>query len=231
MIMGLNQPYFMPYIGYWQLINAVDVFIIGDDYNYINRGWINRNRILQDGQAKYINIEISHASQNKKINQLWLSDVSDCEKKLLQLRAIYQRAPYFKQGYELMCNVLECQEKNLACFLEHSMRCVCDYLGITTQFIRSSSIAHNAELKKEYRIFDQCKYVGANVYINAIGGQQLYCYEQFREQGIKLGFLKTGDIQYKQFDSDYVPNLSIIDVIMFNSKEEIQQMLQNYTVL
>lgn len=231
MIMGANQPYFMPYIGYWQLINAVDIFVICDDYNYINSGWINRNRILRDGQAKYINIEIHHASQNKKINQLLLSDVYDCKKKLLQLREAYQKAPYFEQGYELMCPILEFQEKDLACFLEHSMRCVCDYLGITTPFIRSSSIAHNAELRREYRIIDQCRHVGADVYINAIGGQQLYSYKQFAEEGIKLGFLKCGDIRYKQYGADFVSNLSIIDLIMFNSQEEIQQMLQNYTVL
>lgn len=81
MIMGLNQPYFMPYIGFWQLVNAVDVFVIGDDYHYINRGWVNRNRILQEGQAKYFNIEVDHAFQNKRINELMLSDVFNPEKK------------------------------------------------------------------------------------------------------------------------------------------------------
>ena len=150
---------------------------------------------------------------------------------MMQFRTLYHSAPYFQQGYELMQKIFAYSEKNLAYFLEHSMQCFCDYLEIKTRFLRSSEIPHNAEYKKEYRIFEQCKYVGADVYINAIGGQKLYSYEQFREKGIKLGFIKTGDIQYKQYRGDFVPNLSIIDVIMFNSKEEIQQMLSNYTIL
>lgn len=152
MIMGLNQPYFMPYIGFWQLVNAVDVFIIGDDYHYINRGWVNRNRVLQAGQAKYFNIEVDHASQNKLINELSLSNVFDPEKKLYQLRVLYYNAPYFQRGYELMQQILMNSEKNLAYFLEYSMQCVCDYLDIQTKFLRSSQIPHNSEYKKEYRI-------------------------------------------------------------------------------
>ena len=182
MVMGLNQPYFMPYIGHWQLINAVDVFIIGDDYNYINRGWINRNRILQNGEAKYFNIEVAHASQNKKINELYLSDVYDPAKKLQLIRETYSKAPNFAEGYGLMRQILECEERNLADFLEHSIHCVCDYLGITTKFIRSSSIPGNSELKREYRIYDQCRYVGADTYINAIGGRELYDFDQFEER-------------------------------------------------
>lgn len=231
MILGGNQPYFIPYIGYWQLINAVDVFLISDDYNYIDKGWVNRNRILENGKDQYFNIELDHASSNKKINQLYVSNLFRADKKLLQLRTVYRKAPYFEEGYELMRKILECADKNLADFLEHSIRCVCEYLEIRTKLVRTSSIPHNDELKKEFRIFDQCRFVGADVYINAIGGQKLYSYEQFKEHGIKLGFIKTGDIQYKQYGADFVPSLSIIDVIMFNSKEEIQQMLNKYTIL
>ena len=130
-----------------------------------------------------------------------------------------------------MRKILECGERNLAYFLEHSIRCVCDYLGITTKLIRSSEIPGNSEFKREYRIYDQCRFVGADTYINAIGGRELYSYEQFHNQGIKLGFIQTGDVQYKQFDNEFIPYLSILDVIMFNSKEEIREMLDQYTVL
>lgn len=231
MIMGGNQPYFIPYIGYWQLINAVDVFIISDDYNYIERGWINRNRILENGNVKYFNIEIDHASSSKKINELYLSDGFNREEKMMRLRSAYRKAPYFEEGFSLMDRIFGYEDKNLARFLEYSIRCICDYLNIQTEFIKSSEIPNNSDLKKEYRIYDQCKYVGADVYINAIGGQKLYSYEQFNEQGIKLGFIQTGDIRYKQLWYDFEPGLSIIDVIMFNSKEEIQRMLNAYTVL
>ncbi len=232
MIMGGNQPYFIPYIGYWQLINAVDVFIISDDYNYINKGWISRNRILEKGNPRYFNIEISHASSNKKINELYISkEIFNKDKKLMQLRNVYRRAPYFRKGYALMQEIFDYDELNLAIFLENSIKKVCNYLEIQTKFVKSSSIPHNCELNKEYKIFDQCKYVGADIYINAIGGRTMYSFDQFKQQGIQLGFIKTDEIKYKQLWYEFVPNLSIIDVIMFNSKTEIKKMLQKYTIL
>lgn len=130
-----------------------------------------------------------------------------------------------------MQRILDYGDMNLAAFLENSIKYVCDFLEIKTEFVKSSSIPHNCELKKENRIFDQCRFVGADTYINAIGGQKLYTYEQFREQGIQLGFIKTDNIQYKQLWYEFVPNLSIIDVIMFNSKQEIKRMLQQYSIL
>ena len=231
MIMAANQPYFVPYIGYWQLMNAADIFIIGDDYTYIKSGWINRNRIMENGMVKYFNIELAHASSSKNINELFLSDAFKKEEKLKKLRNAYQKAPYFEAGYALMEQVFSCEDKNLAVFLEHSIRCICDYLGITTKIIRSSSIPGNSEFKREGRIYDLCQYVGADTYINAIGGQKLYDYQQFQEHGIKLGFIQTDDIRYSQLRRDFEPGLSIIDVIMFNSKEDIQNMLERYQIL
>lgn len=232
MIMGGNQPYFMPYIGYWQLINAVDVFIISDDYNYIEGGWIGRNRILENGQSRYFNIEISHATSIKKINELYLStEKFDKGKKLKQLWNVYRKAPYFDVGYALMEQVFDCKDLNLAYFLENSIRVVCNFLDIKTRFVRSSSIQGNCLLKRENKIFDQCRSVGADCYINAVGGKKLYSFEQFRQHGIRLGFIQTDEIAYKQLWYDFVPNLSIIDVIMFNQKADIQEMLSRYSIL
>ena len=232
MVMGGNQPYFMPYIGYWQLINAVDVFIISDDYHYIEGGWVARNRILENGQPRYYNIELSHASSNKRINEIYISEEKfEKEKKLKRLRSAYGRAPYFAEGFALMQKILSYEELNLAVFLENSIRAVCSYLGVQTKFVRSSSIPGNCRLKKEHRIFGQCDYVGADTYINAIGGKNLYTFEQFREHGIQLGFIQTETTPYKQFWHDFVPGLSIIDATMFNPRKEIQRMLQQYAIL
>lgn len=231
MIMAGSQPYFMPYIGYWQLINAADYFIIGDDYKYIKKGWINRNRILQNKEIQYLGVEVYHPSSFKYIGEHTLSESFLPEKKMHQLKVAYQKAPYYEAGAALMDRILNCGETNLADFLEHSIRCVCDYLGITTKIIRSSSFPGNTELKREHRIYHQCHQLGVDTYINAIGGRELYDYDQFREQGIRLGFIQTGDIQYKQFEQEFVPYLSIIDIIMFNSKEEIREMLNRYTIL
>ena len=230
MILGGCQPYFVPYIGYWQVINAVDIFTIGDDYNFIKGGWINRNRILRDKKVAFFNIEISHISSNKAINELFLSDQFHGESKLESLKYAYQKAPYYQNGYTLMEKVLCCEENNLAKFLENSIRCICDYLGIQTEIICSSKVPNNSAYRREYRIFDQCRFFGADTYFNAPGGKELYDYQQFKEHGLKLGFIHPGDIRYPQFSDYFVPSLSIIDVIMFNSPEQIHQMLNQYTI-
>ena len=230
MILGANQPYFIPYIGYWQLINAVDIFVFADDYNFIKNGWISRNRILVNGEPQYFNLSIQHASQNKWINELFLCDIP-VEQKMKQLENAYRKAPYYNDGMWLMEDILQVDEKNLAIFLEHSIKKICGYLDICTKFMRSSQLEHNHELKREYRIYDMCKRLGADTYYNAIGGQQLYSHEEFQNQGIKLGFLKSNHVVYKQYGEEFIDNLSIIDVIMFISKKQIKKMLSEYTII
>lgn len=230
MICAGNQPYFIPYIGYWQLINSADVFEISDDYAYINKGWVSKNRILVNGMATDYRIEVSHASSLRLINELMLCDFS-VQKKLKTLEYSYSKAPYFDDGFKVMQDIFSYDDRNLADFLTNSIYRVCDYLDINTNIVKSSSFEGNSKLKREYRIYDMCERLGADTYYNAIGGQALYSYEDFRKHGIKLGFIKTGDIKYKQFKNEFVPNLSIIDVIMFNPKEEIKKMLDNYTIL
>ena len=230
MILGGNQPYFIPYIGYWQLINSVDVFKISDDYNYIKHGWISKNRILVNGKPSDFRIELSKASSNKLITDIELGEIS-VKNKLKALMFAYGKAPYYENGIELMKEIFDCDDKNLADYLTNSIKVVCNYLDINTKIIRTSDFEGNSNFKREYRIFDLCERIGATEYHNAIGGQALYTYEQFREHGIELGFIKTGDIKYKQFNNEFVPNLSILDVIMFNSKDEIKDMLNDYTVL
>lgn len=230
MILGLNQPYFIPYIGYWQLISSVDVFVIADDYNYIMRGWVNRNRILIGGETSFFNVELCDASQNKKINEIEIADIP-LEKKYRTLRCAYGKAPHFDDGMALMERIYSFEGKNLADFLANSMREVCSFLGITTKLVRSSDFAGNSEYKREYRIYDIAKRLGADSYYNAIGGQELYSYDEFKARGIKLAFIKTGDVRYKQFKNEFIPSLSILDVIMFCSVDEIKEMLGQYTLL
>lgn len=230
MILGSNQPYFLPYIGYFQLIHAVDLFEICDDFQYISHGWVNRNRVLTNGQAKYYNIDILHASTNKKINELFIAEYSK-EKKMQQLQILYGRAPFFNETSKLMEQIYAYPKRNLASFLTNSIQTVCRYLEISTPIILSSQYEHDRALKKEYGIYDSCHRLKACTYYNAIGGMELYSFEDFRKQDIELGFLKTGEIQYKQFKNEFVPNLSILDVMMFNSAEQIREMLDNYTIV
>lgn len=226
------QPYFFPYIGYWQLINAVDKFVIYDDVNFINRGWINRNNVLINGGKKLINLRMHNASQNKLINEIEVLGDNIFNNKLLKsIESNYKKAPCFSEAYQTIERIINQNEKNLAKYLEFQIRQVCDYLSIDTEIVVSSSIKKDNELKGQDKIIEICKVLGAEEYINAIGGQKLYSNEDFAAHGIELKFLKTGEIEYVQFKNQFVPNLSIIDVMMFNEPNKINEMLDDYELL
>lgn len=226
MRLGIMQPYFFPYIGYWQLLNAVDQYVIYDDVNYINRGWINRNRILINGRAHYYNLPLQGASQNKLINALeWKNDESSKRKMLNTLQMSYARAPYYREVCHLLETVIQYDEANVALYLKNQIELISKYLEINTTLLLSSEIKKDNQLRGESKIIEICRILDADTYINAIGGQALYSRALFNAAGIKLHFLHSREIIYSQFKYDFVPNLSIIDVLMFNSREKVQEML------
>lgn len=232
MKLGIMQPYFFPYIGYWQLMKAVDKYIIYDDVNYIKGGWINRNRILLNGRPHYINVPLLGASSNKKINEINVNyDIRIIRKSLKLIEAAYKKAPYYKDVYPVVASIMEYQEKNLAKYLGNSINILCAYLGITTTLVYSSTITKNCSLRGEEKVLEICKILGATEYYNAVGGQGLYSQDNFGENGIALRFIKTNEITYSQLNNKFEKNLSIIDVLMFNSKRKVTQMLQEYSLL
>lgn len=232
MKIGIMQPYFFPYIGYWQLLNAVDTYVIYDDVNYIKGGWINRNRILAGGAPHYLNLPLTGASPNKKINEIDVNKNDRLLGKGLQtLRYNYRKAPRFKEVYPVIEAAFSCRETNLAGFITESMRLVCGYLGIGTEMVVSSAIHKNNELIGQEKVLEICRILGADTYLNAIGGKELYSRDGFIKNGITLYFLKTGDIRYEQFGHPFQGNLSIIDVMMFNSVERIREMLTQYILV
>ncbi len=227
MKLGIMQPYFFPYIGYWQLINVVDTYVLFDDVNFINRGWIHRNRILINGEPSFINVPMIGASQNKKINEI---EVNNDEKmvraNLNKLQSAYGKAPEFKGVFPVIEDILRCGKPDLASYNTYLINKVRDYLGIDTEIIRSSEINKNGKLKAQAKILDICNILGADIYVNAIGGRELYDQQAFDERGIELKFLQPGNICYRQFDNVFVGSLSIIDVMMFNTPDRIRQMLE-----
>lgn len=232
MKIAVMQPYFFPYIGYWQLINAVDKFVIFDDVNYINRGWINRNKILNTDGSQYFNILLKSRSQNKKINETELNnDARYIKKNLKKISFIYGKAPYYSMVYPVLEQILTNRELNLSKYLYFNIECICDYLNITTELLLSSEISNTDNRTGQDRIINIVKKCNADTYINAIGGADLYSRYFFQENKINLFFLKTNNIEYKQFNNIFVPNLSIIDVMMFNSVDEIKSLLNRYELL
>lgn len=232
MKLGIMQPYFFPYIGYWQLINAVDRYVIFDDVNYIKGGWIKRNQILINGEGRMITLQVHNASQNVYINKINILEDPIYDKNLLKtIEICYRKAPQYENVFPVIKDIIMQCSRNLATYLEYSIKSICEYLSINTDIVVSSTLNKNNNLKCQDKVIDICKTLGADEYFNAIGGKDLYSYNDFASENIKLNFLKTGSIIYKQFKNKFVPNLSIIDVMMFNSLSEIHKMLNNYELI
>ena len=223
------QPYFMPYIGYFQLMKAVDKYVVYDDVNYIKGGWVNRNNILMNGERKLFTISLKGASPNKLFNEIEFLD--DFKKFERTLHVCYAKAPYFKDVLVLMQRIFIYPNKILSAFLFNSYRELLSYLSIDTELIMSSELPKDNLLKGKDKVLSICSLLKANTYINAIGGQNLYYKDDFKAYGIDLKFLQTEMITYPQFKNEFIVNLSMIDVLMFNSKEEINFMLNKYVLI
>lgn len=229
MKIAIMQPYFFPYIGYFQLMNAVDEFVIYDNIEFTKKGWINRNRILVDGKDTYITLPLKKDSDYLNVKERYLAEIWPTERKKMLNRIIesYRKSPHFNTVYPIIEKCFLFEEKNLFQFILNSIDAINGYLGISTSLIISSSIPIDHQLRAENKVLGICKSQNADFYINPIGGTELYNKDDFKKEGINLFFLKTGDIKYKQFHNDFVPFLSIIDVMMFNSKEEINKHLES----
>ncbi len=230
MKLAVMQPYFFPYIGYFQMIKAVDTFVFYDDVNFIKNGWINRNRILINGQASYFTLQLKDASSFKLINEI---SFSDNRNKLLKSIAVsYSKAPYFKDVFELIERSFHVEVLNVASVAINSTVQIAKFLNLNTTFeISSEKYADTKGMDRTHRLIEICKRSDASTYINAIGGADLYDKSFFKEHGIELTFIKSKEIVYNQFKNDFVPWLSIIDVLMFNSVEEVQIMLDHYDLV
>ena len=226
------QPYFFPYIGYWQLIHAVDKFVVYDDVNFIKKGWINRNNILLNKNAHLFTLPLSKASQNKLINEINLQEnLTERQNILKTIYSAYTKAPYFYKIKDILETIIMYDELNLSLYLQNQLKIISDYLCINTEFLLSSELQNDKSLHSQDKILDICKFLNADEYINPIGGLELYDKNIFLQKGIQLYFIKTWDIEYKQFGNNFIPNLSIIDVMMFNSPEQIKKMLDNYELI
>ncbi|MBF0651625.1 MULTISPECIES: WbqC family protein [Dysgonomonas] len=231
MKLGIMQPYFLPYIGYFQLLNAVDKYVIYDNIQYTKKGWINRNRILQNGKDLMITIPLEKDSDYLDVKERSLSVGFDKKKLLNQIRESYRKAPYFEQVMPLIERIINYDDNNLFHYIDNSVREICRYLEINTEIIISSSLGIDHSLKGQDKVIAICKELKATDYYNAIGGQELYSPEEFKKENINLHFISSSPIEYKQFANEFVPWLSILDVMMFNSLEDIHRILDNYELI
>jgi len=231
MKLAIMQPYFFPYIGYFQLLNAVDKFILYDDVTYIKRGWINRNNILINKNKILITLSLKSVSQNKLINEI---EVNTNNNLIKTIKQAYLKAPYFDYAFPIIEKTFESIKPGfkISEISGLSIMNVAEYLKLDTLFEYSSiSYSDTKGLGRAQRLIEICKINRADTYINPIGGIELYSKEEFKNENINLFFIKSSIEPYKQFDNDFVPGLSIIDVLMFNSPEQTKEMLNKYKLI
>jgi len=232
MKVAIMQPYFFPYIGYFQLIAAADMFIVYDNIKYTKKGWISRNRMLQNGRDVMFSLPLRSDSDYLDVCERVLSEEFNRDKLLNQFKGAYRRAPYFALTFPLLEQIVRYEDTNLFRFLHHSIIKICEHLGIATEIRISSDIAIDHDLKSQDKVIALCKAVGATTYVNTIGGVELYSKETFLEKGIDLKFIRSLPFEYPQLGNEFVPWLSIIDVMMFNSLDAIKTCIStNYELV
>ena len=226
MKLAIMQPYLFPYLGYFQLAAAVDKFVFYDDVNYIKNGWINRNRLSLAGEVRYITIPLAGASSFLKINQILVQKHSLWQRKIIEsVRHSYSKAPKFTDVSNLFSEVLLADECCISEIAKRSVVAVSRYLGLKTQFVMSSSRYGNAHYVGSDRVLDICQQENATNYYNLPGGKNLYNDEMFHANGITLRFIKPNLGLYRQFSGEFIPGLSIIDVLMFNDRDIARELL------
>lgn len=226
MKLAIMQPYFFPYIGYFQLVNAVDKFVFYDDVNYIKSGWINRNRLYLSDAIRYITVPLTAASSFEKINRIHVRAGNEWSAQmLLVIQQSYGKAPHYHTVAELIKEVLNSHDGCISTLARNSIIAVTDYLEIKKDYCTSSTIYENQELRSVDRVLDICKKEKAREYWNLPGGRDLYKSELFKKEGVELQFVNVAITPYQQLASEFQPSLSILDVLMFNDKKTVRKMI------
>ncbi len=226
------QPYFFPYIGYWQLVHAADRFIFYDDVNYIVRGWVNRNRVLVNNEPKWVTVPLQGASQNRKICDTFLDPSPQWRVRTLKtIKSAYGRAPFFEEVFPMVEGLIGHQAVNLSDYLTHQIIALARFMDLNTEFLQSSSRHSSIRSSGQQRILDICKAEGADTYVNAKGGRSLYSRESFEDTGIDLRFVTPRLAPHSvadKADGQYISDLSIIDALMQVGPHSMRPHLEAY---
>ncbi|KEO75003.1 WbqC family protein [Anditalea andensis] len=232
MKIAIMQPYLFPYLGYFQLLAAADKFVMLDDVHFINKGWINRNRILINGHSTMFTLPLDQASQNKLIKDIQVKqDKRWVSKFLKSIEMSYKKAPYFKGVFPLIQTAIEREVVGISDMVYYSLLEINKYLKIETEIVPHSGSYDTKGLQGQDRIIEICSLCGASDYINPIGGLELYDRAKFEERNINLSFLSPVLDPYPQHSDVFIAGLSIIDVLMQNSPEQVNLFLKNYNLL
>jgi hypothetical protein len=230
MRLGIMQPYFFPYLGYYSLIKHTDQWIVFDEVQYIRHGWIERNRILKPGEGwQYIGVPLQKHERETKIKNIRLRD-EDWRGKIFRQLEHYRKAPFYQQTMDVIEKCFQINTDNLTQLNAHILKTTCEYLDILFNYQIFSEMDLNIEPVHDAGewALNISKAIGATHYINPPGGVELFDKEKFNLAKIELRFLSIELQPYSQRRKTFEPGLSIIDVMMFNDKEKINKMLNDF---
>ncbi|MGH8439533.1 MAG: WbqC family protein [Pseudomonas sp.] len=220
---ALMQPYFLPYLGYFQLIAAVDQFILYDNVQFIKNGWIERNRYLLDSEPKWFRVSLCKGSHAQQIMDKHIAECFDPGEILNKLSFAYRKAPRAQPMLAWLRDLLSEPATHIAELNERLLKACCSLIGLQTPISRSSELPLRADSKSQERVIEVVNAWGASHYLNPINGEHLYTAEAFQRAGVTLELLKTQLPAYRQGANDqpFVPGLSILDALMFNDPETV----------
>lgn len=224
------QPYFFPYIGYYQMAAAVERFLIYDDVNFINRGYINRNRLLVNGKEWYFTVPLSGASQNKLIKDVTI-DMTGWERwKKGFLRTVdmnYNKALNYQVGRELLEEILMLTDDRITSLAQRSVQLLLERLGRSVHFQRTSEMGLRTDIRFEERLMHICEQERIRYYIQAQGGTVLYSSQRWQDHGLSLQFIRPTSMEYVR-NGPFMPGLSMLDAILHVPFQELDPLLDRY---
>lgn len=233
MSVGIMQPYFLPYVGYFQLMQHVDQWVIFDQIQFIDKGWINRNRILHPDAQKqwqFLTLPLYNRKQFSSIDQLELMPDPQWKKQLSRKIDFFKkRAPFFNNAKNLLEECLSHDESSLSGFVSNSIKVCCSHLKISTPiYVQSECNFELGEISHAGQwALEIAKAMGANSYVNPLSGHELFRQEEFDRDNIELSFIKSKITPYRQGYREFVPGLSILDLVMWNDDDSLQQMIKS----
>jgi hypothetical protein len=223
------QPYFLPYLGYFQLIKNSNIFVLADEYQFTTRGWINRNRAILNNQISTFTIPVSAAGKN--INDKRIADMESTKSLKRRMIQSYRNSPNFANSALLLDSIFSLNDLSLQAYIHNSIKCVCKYLEIETTIVKLSEIDYNRKLKGEDRVVSICKNLGATKYLNSEGGKNIYKVESFAQVELGLEFIEHVPIKYNQNLPGFTPRLSVVDLIfMLNSRIATEEHLKSFVI-
>jgi hypothetical protein len=231
---AIMQPYAFPYIGYFCLAEASDVFVFHDDVNYIKGGWINRNRIVINGAPYLFSIPVSRWESDDFIMNVRIQSIIDFRRKFLrQLELAYRNAPSFEIGLSYVDDVLNSSHISISELAIHSIVRLYKLVGLPKTFLRSSERFSGLRgVGRSEKLTAITKALGSNNYVNPIGGTALYDKTSFAEMGVSLSFVKSKLTEYRQVGArEFIPSMSIIDVLMNNDLDRVRMLMKDYELV